>query len=88
MHLLVLSAFRRDTRVEGSSVVSSLNAPSGAQCFPTPSPREGRDRSRRRLNAPSGAQCFPTRRLHRRRRPGKDLVSMHLLVLSAFRLQV
>ena len=39
----------------------SLNAPSGAQCFPTRDPLYvifglyG-------LNAPSGAQCFPTRR--------------------------
>ena len=63
--------------------VDCLNAPSGAQCFPT----------RRRirawlmwmsLNAPSGAQCFPTET------PGQVWalireVSMHLLVLSAFR---
>ena len=57
MHLLVLSAFRLGAR--------------------------RRDRRRRRLNAPFGAQCFPTEE-----GPGGDAaggVSMHLLVLSAFR---
>ena len=83
MHLLVLSAFRQllghlDRRGFG------LNAPSGAQCFPTSSSKCP-SRSSKRLNAPSGAQCFPTRR----RGGGRMLrsgVSMHLLVLSAFRL--
>ena len=47
-------------------------------------------RARRRscasgLNAPSGAQCFPTGPV-RRRRHVFCRVSMHLLVLSAFRL--
>ena len=37
-----------------------------------------------RLNAPSGAQCFPTARMGQRIRAHH--VSMHLLVLSAFRL--
>ena len=36
------------------------------------------------LNAPFGAQCFPTRDGGLQGR-GRDLVSMHLLVLSAFR---
>ena len=59
MHLLVLSAFRLRARSRFAS------------------------RTFRRLNAPFGAQCFPTysRGLGRRRRR----VSMHLLVLSAFR---
>ena len=58
MHLLVLSAFRlHDARF------SRLGLP--------------------RLNAPFGAQCFPTR--DDRLRMGPREVSMHLLVLSAFR---
>ena len=35
MHLLVLSAFRRSTRAWRTQLRTSLNAPSGAQCFPT-----------------------------------------------------
>ena len=35
MHLLVLSAFRRDEKVKVAAAVDSLNAPFGAQCFPT-----------------------------------------------------
>ena len=58
MHLLVLSAFRPCARTWRRSF-SSLNAPFGAQCFPTyhcgfhAVVRSG-------LNAPFGAQCFPT----------------------------
>ena len=36
-----------------------LNAPFGAQCFPTQGDWRDRDHTRR-LNAPFGAQCFPT----------------------------
>ena len=59
MHLLVLSAFRR--RAEGQLTHGALS-----------------------LNAPFGAQCFPTWRIW----TSSCLisVSMHLLVLSAFRL--
>ncbi len=58
MHLLVLSAFRhRPTRTHHYSF--------------------------RSLNAPFGAQCFPTRK--RRNEVNVTRVSMHLLVLSAFR---
>ena len=35
MHLLVLSAFRREEWLRKSPEPSSLNAPSGAECFPT-----------------------------------------------------
>ena len=35
MHLLVLSAFRRGTSLDSSFRFSRLNAPFGAQCFPT-----------------------------------------------------
>ena len=84
-----------------------LNAPSGAQCFPTaflgivPQARAwsqctfwcsvlsdvvtGHERKAvEGLNAPSGAQCFPTRGGVRGVQP-HGRVSMHLLVLSAFR---
>ena len=58
MHLLVLSAFR-PVAMLGLGLAAGLNAPFGAQCFPTP--REWM-------------------------RSTKDMrVSMHLLVLSAFR---
>ena len=90
-------------------VSPSLNAPSGAQCFPTrrlTRRRRARQRSQCTfwcsvlsdkdflcmtkmtywsLNAPSGAQCFPTGCGGGRR--GRSPVSMHLLVLSAFRLE-
>ena len=59
MHLLVLSAFRQPREPLTAWARPCLNAPFGAQCFPT-------------------RHCFGgTRRI---------LVSMHLLVLSAFRL--
>ena len=35
MHLLVLSAFRPESAVSASWRFSCLNAPFGAQCFPT-----------------------------------------------------
>ena len=86
--------------------MKGLNAPSGAQCFPTCSagsyvnavgsqctfwcsvlsdPRHMKTivRNVRGLNAPSGAQCFPTGN-QATGKPGAT-VSMHLLVLSAFR---
>ena len=85
MHLLVLSAFRLCTE-RLKTGFSSLNAPSGAQCFPTIA-RGWRIRDRSPgLNAPSGAQCFPTRRGRSPQRRACGRVSMHLLVLSAFRL--
>ena len=64
----------------------SLNAPSGAQCFPTSlwGLCSGLVRVRC-LNAPSGAQCFPT--VLNAVGGSASLVSMHLLVLSAFRLR-
>ena len=87
-----------------------LNAPSGAQCFPTSSRMRVTpaivnvsmhllvlSAFRHRavagiavwpccLNAPSGAQCFPTNIvLDIWHRPASIPVSMHLLVLSAFR---
>ena len=35
MHLLVLSAFRRDETPDDDDEIQRLNAPFGAQCFPT-----------------------------------------------------
>ena len=60
MHLLVLSAFRRKTGVPHISWEQRLNAPSGAQCFPTRDGVAVEQTWDGRLNAPSGAQCFPT----------------------------
>ena len=60
MHLLVLSAFRRGhTASPGLRVHTCLNAPFGAQCFPTTRVRPAGVPSGC-LNAPFGAQCFPT----------------------------
>ena len=63
--------------------ICRLNAPFGAQCFPTPRPARRRLVRGYRLNAPFGAQCFPTGL--GRPQSGCHPVSMHLLVLSAFR---
>ena len=41
-------------------LMGRLNAPSGAQCFPTCG-NKSQARLGQSLNAPSGAQCFPTR---------------------------
>ena len=111
MHLLVLSAFRQDSSGVEHVGRSGLNAPSGAQCFPTWKDGHGEEATltsqctfwcsvlsdpmvrgcgRRGpvcLNAPSGAQCFPTRRQMEDHGYGACSVSMHLLVLSAFRLE-
>ncbi len=64
--------------------MTSLNAPSGAQCFPTETDY-ALDILSEGLNAPSGAQCFPTLSIGDHN--ADNLVSMHLLVLSAFRLR-
>ena len=61
MHLLVLSAFRRPKLYIRDCGVSRLNAPFGAQCFPTPFLTPLMAGLLLRLNAPFGAQCFPTR---------------------------
>ena len=57
MHLLVLSAFRLKIHLNTVNNVG-LNAPFGAQCFPTG--KFGRLKRIISLNAPFGAQCFPT----------------------------
>ena len=59
MHLLVLSAFRHSAMRAIGRLSRSLNAPSGAQCFPTMMIAYAA-RLTRGLNAPSGAQYFPT----------------------------
>ena len=87
MHLLVLSAFRQKglIQMETKELIEGLNAPSGAQCFPTFAVGLVR-RFLTRLNAPSGAQCFPTQQDRKEDRNDRlQDVSMHLLVLSAFR---
>ena len=84
MHLLVLSAFRQYGEWATAELLAGLNAPFGAQCFPTLIPSVRAAERATCLNAPFGAQCFPTRS-RTARRPCLA-VSMHLLVLSAFRL--
>ena len=60
MHLLVLSAFRLNETQNAQLVeLVGLNAPFGAQCFPTQGICEHRQGDQS-LNAPFGAQCFPT----------------------------
>ena len=59
MHLLVLSAFRRGLPWKLGRGRLRLNAPFGAQCFPTLQSVPF-DSDNSGLNAPFGAQCFPT----------------------------
>ena len=82
MHLLVLSAFRPE-------LFPYVRAGSQSQCtfwcsvLSDRLSRRSTIRLKRSLNAPFGAQCFPTGM-----KPGTRSglwVSMHLLVLSAFR---
>ena len=49
-------------------MLKGLNAPFGAQCFPT-GEMKGPVTMEFSLNAPFGAQCFPTLRLTRLRSP-------------------
>ena len=58
MHLLVLSAFRHSSTTCGTRS-DGLNAPFGAQCFPTTYLLKW-NTTLLCLNAPFGAQCFPT----------------------------
>ena len=83
MHLLVLSAFRREGRRvyrRCRDVSMHLLVLSAFRRFVFYHPHPGSVR----LNAPSGAQCFPTAHALGVDRRGR-VVSMHLLVLSAFR---
>ena len=107
MHLLVLSAFRLGAGRAIGAQIFGLNAPFGAQCFPT-EVRPGRgqvgrsqctfwcsvlsDRTRRLCHVYERVSqctfwCSVLSDLGRRTRTtGVRRVSMHLLVLSAFRL--
>ena len=84
MHLLVLSAFRPDFTVEVDLSGPCLNAPFGAQCFPTAWYMDA-------VKHFTGSQCtFWCSVLSDAKVGTKDAVritkvSMHLLVLSAFR---
>ena len=68
----------------GTRTIDGLNAPFGAQCFPTWESVCRSPPNRSCLNAPFGAQCFPTPFLSGQQ-ASPQRVSMHLLVLSAFR---
>ena len=103
----VLSDQRKESQMDFQK--ASLNAPFGAQCFPTGSSLPIKDSVASGLNAPFGAQCFPTKirmplgdadvssqctfwcsvlsdSRGAANTPHQREVSMHLLVLSAFRL--
>ena len=85
MHLLVLSAFRLDTLALPTKTCfsASLNAPFGAQCFPTGDTwvrSNPDDKVSMHLLVLSAFRLVAQRTLH-----GTNRVSMHLLVLSAFR---
>ena len=84
MHLLVLSAFRQNGTTLQQGRISSLNAPSGAQCFPTGRADCCRDCCHVSMH------LLVLSAFRHRRQPLREphlRVSMHLLVLSAFRLR-
>ena len=81
MHLLALSAFRHETGICVSSSHLSLNAPFGAQCFPTQAfAGVGRGQW-----SQCTFWCSVLSDWESMLRGVESLVSMHLLVLSAFR---
>ena len=84
MHLLVLSAFRLSARHSKTLLSSRLNAPSGAQCFPTLCLRRCGSFS---LPVSMHLLVLSAFRLLQRQDGSVAYiqVSMHLLVLSAFR---
>ena len=85
MHLLVLSAFRLGTDLQKIFEYTGLNAPSGAQCFPT---REREEKGARGSCVSMHLLVLSAFRHNGRRCLGGGIqVSMHLLVLSAFRLE-
>ena len=82
MHLLVLSAFRLKWMADRKGKFYCLNAPSGAQCFPTFLGNAVE------LSNPVSMHLLVLSAFRRQRRychDGSVRVSMHLLVLSAFR---
>ena len=109
MHLLVLSAFRPEATgnlnaiaggsqctfwcsvlsdggtVEPDAAISCLNAPFGAQCFPTQKVFFDYDQAKTVSMHLLVLSAFRRHRVDSRLGAG-NLVSMHLLVLSAFRL--
>ena len=86
MHLLVLSAFRPAELLV--AVAANGESQCTFWCSVLSDERENeRDHAVLRLNAPFGAQCFPTV-LSSVVDVLSGEVSMHLLVLSAFRLPV
>ena len=85
MHLLVLSAFRQFIAIPDDVPILSLNAPFGAQCFPTG--RRGRGLEPQGPVSMHLLVLSAFRRIGSRTRAWRSYVSMHLLVLSAFRLK-
>ena len=85
MHLLVLSAFRLDIARRGREVQSGLNAPSGAQCFPTEHRHGLRGPLKQRSQCTFWCSVLSDSKTKMVPSPKRG-VSMHLLVFSAFRL--
>mgnify|MGYP000998925285 CR=1 FL=1 len=85
MHLLVLSAFRPHVELYTGDGVHCLNAPFGAQCFPTGDMTKVVDL---KITVSMHLLVLSAFRLKDKpsERPVLSAVSMHLLVLSAFRL--
>ena len=83
MHLLVLSAFRPATPTLVKPVTIRSQCTFWCSVLSDASIAGRAGLSRDGLNAPFGAQCFPTSPAAGESNP--DHVSMHLLVLSAFR---
>ena len=84
MHLLVLSAFRPDGRVHVLPAEDGLNAPFGAQCFPTL--KNSSSKSWRKKSQCTFWCSVLSDNTHATNLRDDLDVSMHLLVLSAFRL--
>ena len=86
MHLLVLSAFRHKRQSSRRSETAGLNAPFGAQCFPTAgSPGLQCCGSRSQCTFWCSVLSDTSTSPHS---SPSNRVSMHLLVLSAFRLNI
>ena len=84
MHLLVLSAFRPKQMLRAALKSAGLNAPFGAQCFPTPIAGLARSMTLFVSMHLLVLSAFRPKDSHRPLQ-AVDPVSMHLLVLSAFR---
>ena len=88
MHLLVLSAFRPEDLAVPYEEASESQCTFWCSVLSDPCGVFVKIFTLCRLNAPFGAQCFPTHEDWVRYDVYEGSVSMHLLVLSAFRRQI